>query len=313
MPFHKATKEQAKLKAALFGPSGSGKTYSALRIAKGIGGTVAVIDTERGSASKYADRFEFDVCDLEDRSIAGYVAAIGEAEHDVLIIDSLSHGWLELLQEVDRIAKAKYRGNTWSAWSEGTPQQNELVDALLAYPGHVIATMRTKTAWDQEKDERTGKSRPVRVGLEPKQGKDIEYEFDLLMQMSPEHTATVLKDRTGQFQDVVLDHPDEDFGASLAAWLQEGEAPRALATREGKVALAEKVAGLIEKAGGDKKTAYNIVSAILTAELGKDRIDYADELKTIEAALGKYDIITGQRIPEADLAVPDAIPTDEAA
>lgn len=59
--FEKATKEKAKLRAALFGPSGSGKTFSALRIATGLGRKIAVIDTERGRARKYADIFEFDL------------------------------------------------------------------------------------------------------------------------------------------------------------------------------------------------------------------------------------------------------------
>ena len=51
MKFTKATKAQSKLRAAIFGPSGAGKTYTSLRIAKGMGGNVAVVDTERGSAS----------------------------------------------------------------------------------------------------------------------------------------------------------------------------------------------------------------------------------------------------------------------
>ncbi len=67
--FTKATKSSAKLRAALFGPSGAGKTLTALRIAAGLGGAIAVIDTERGSASKYADRFSFDVLDLERAAI----------------------------------------------------------------------------------------------------------------------------------------------------------------------------------------------------------------------------------------------------
>ncbi|MBM3892681.1 MAG: AAA family ATPase, partial [Verrucomicrobia bacterium] len=77
--FQSAVKSQAKLRAALFGPSGSGKTYSALRMAAGIGGRIAVIDTERGSASKYADRFKFDTCQLADRTIEGYLAALDAA------------------------------------------------------------------------------------------------------------------------------------------------------------------------------------------------------------------------------------------
>ena len=71
--FTRATKAQSKLRLALFGPSGAGKTYTALRIGTGIGGTMAVIDTERGSASKYADRFEFDVLNLPSHDIDTYV------------------------------------------------------------------------------------------------------------------------------------------------------------------------------------------------------------------------------------------------
>lgn len=226
MAFAKATKKQAKLRCAVFGPAGSGKTITSLRVAKGIGGNVAVIDTERRTASKYADRFDFDVCDLEDRSIDGYVTTIQEAAqagYNVLIIDSLSHGWQELLREVDRLAKAKYRGNTWSAWSEGTPEQRRLVDALLSYPGHVLATMRSKTEWTQV-ETGNGKKRPERIGLAPEQGKGIEYEFDLLLELSTDHIANVIKDRTGKFQDQTIDKPGEEFGASLIGWLNEGAA-----------------------------------------------------------------------------------------
>ncbi|MGY8832331.1 MAG: AAA family ATPase, partial [Pseudomonadales bacterium] len=62
--FKKAERKQAKLRLALAGPSGAGKTYSALLIAKGIGGKIAVLDTEKGSASLYSDLVDFDVVDL---------------------------------------------------------------------------------------------------------------------------------------------------------------------------------------------------------------------------------------------------------
>lgn len=51
--FKKAERKQAKLRLGLVGPAGSGKTFSALQIASGLGGKVAVIDTERGSASLF--------------------------------------------------------------------------------------------------------------------------------------------------------------------------------------------------------------------------------------------------------------------
>lgn len=221
--FEKATKKQAKLRLAIFGPSGSGKTFSALRIAQGMSDKIALIDTERRSASKYADRFNFDVADIERPTIDNYVNVITQAKgYEVLIIDSLSHGWHELLQEVERIAKAKYRGNTWSAWSEGTPLQKKLVDAILDFPGHVIATMRTKTEWLVETTDK-GKTKPVRVGLSPEQGKGIEYEFDMLIELTPEHFANIIKDRTGKYQDNTIEKPGEDFGKELINWLGSGE------------------------------------------------------------------------------------------
>ena len=221
--FKKATKKQAKLRLALFGVSGSGKTYTALRIATGLGGKIAVIDTERHSACKYSDRFDFDVCELEKPTINNMIMTIKEAEnYNVLIIDSLTHAWLERLQEVERIAKTKFGGNSWSAWSEGTPKQMSLINALLDFKGHIIVTMRTETNWTTTTNDK-GKVVPVRVGEAPKQGKGIEYEFDMLMQISPEHDALVIKDRTGKFQDECITKPDEEFGKELMNWLNDGE------------------------------------------------------------------------------------------
>ncbi len=75
-----------------------------------------------------------------------------------------------------------------------------------------------------------------------------------------------------------------------------GEA-RPRATREQKVAFANGVRALIEEAGGDPKQTYNVILAIVKAELSKITIDYADELAAIDAALPKYDITTGEVFP----------------
>jgi hypothetical protein len=225
MGFKKATKEKAKLRCAMFGPSGAGKTFTALSMATGLGSSIAVIDSERGSASKYADRFEFDVIDLEKKTIDEYVKWIEEAKgYDVLVIDSLSHAWQELLEEIDRIAKAKFSGNTWAAWNEGTPKHRKLVDAILSFDGHVIATMRSKTEWQITENDK-GKKTPQRVGLAPEQGKGIEYEFDFLMEINQDHIGTVIKDRSGKFQDSMYDKPGKKLGEELKAWLSDGADP----------------------------------------------------------------------------------------
>jgi len=232
--FKKASKKGSKLRLALFGVSGSGKTFSALRIASGLGQKIAVIDTERGSASKYADRFSFDVAECEKPTINNLKMIINQAKgYDVLIIDSLSHAWMELLQEVEQIAKARYGGNTWSAWSEGTPKQQGFIDSILNFPGHIIATMRVETNWTTMTNEK-GKIVPVRIGEAPKQGKGMEYEFDMLIQLSQDHIAQVLKDRTGKYQDELIEKPGEEFGKELALWL-DGDEYRQYTEEETKV------------------------------------------------------------------------------
>ncbi len=233
--FNQATKTQSKLRLAIFGPSGSGKTYTSLCLWAGITGDtgrIALIDTEFGSASKYADRFQFDVLNLSNPKVENMIQAIQAArQYEVLIIDSLTHAWKELLIQVDQLAKAKYKGNSWATWSEGTPLQNKMVHTLLSFPGHIIATMRTKTEWTINLDS-NGKSSPMRVGLAPEQGKGIECEFDMLMEISPEHTIHVIKDRTGKFQDRIIETPGESFGMEILAWLNEGEPQIVMKTKQ---------------------------------------------------------------------------------
>jgi predicted YcjX-like family ATPase len=79
MEFKKAIKRRQRLRLAIDGVSGSGKTYTALAIASGIGGKIAVIDTEHGSASLYADRFDFDTLELERFQIEDYIEALQSA------------------------------------------------------------------------------------------------------------------------------------------------------------------------------------------------------------------------------------------
>lgn len=243
MAFQKATKEKALLRLAIFSPSGGGKTMTSLRIATGMlrrmAGRIGLIDTEHGSSAKYADRFDFDINIIDDKTIPGYIAALNAAaaaNFPIVIIDSGSHAWQELLAEVDNLANTTFKGNSWGAWSKGTPKQKMFVDAILSYPGHVIMTMRSKTEWTTEQNDR-GKSKPVRVGLTPEQGKGIEYEFDMLVEMSTDHSANVIKDRTGKYQDAVMNKPDEKFGEDIMDWLNDGAEPMANREQINMIAL----------------------------------------------------------------------------
>ena len=138
--FQRATKRQARLRLALIGPAGSGKTYTALNIATAMGGRIALLDTERGSASKYSDLCTFDSCEPENHHPQRYIDAIAAAEqagYDILIIDSLSHAWNGrdgALELVDKVAKRQQTNNTFGAWRDVTPLHNALIDAMVECP-----------------------------------------------------------------------------------------------------------------------------------------------------------------------------------
>jgi ABC-type dipeptide/oligopeptide/nickel transport system ATPase component len=236
--FQKATKEQSKLRMALIGPSGSGKTYTALKIACELGQKIAVIDSERGSASKYADLFAFDCLDLEEFSPQRYIQAIeaaGQEGYDVVIVDSLSHAWMGkggALEQVDNAAKRSQSKNSFAAWREVTPLHNQLVDTILQSPCHVIATMRTKTEYVIEKNDQ-GKSTPRKIGLAPVQRDGLEYEFDVVADMQIEgSTLVVSKTRCPALNEFVVSKPGKEVADKLIAWLSSGGKPKEQPTRD---------------------------------------------------------------------------------
>ena len=219
--FHKAERRKSKLRLAIAGPAGSGKTYSALQIAFGIGGKIALIDTERGSAELYSHLGAYDVCTVEAPfEPSKYVAAIKEAEklgYDIIITDSLSHAWSGTGGLLDLHGKIADRGgNSWTAWRKITPQHNELVEALLQSPCHIIATMRSKMEYSQS--EEGGKKTVKKIGLAPVQREGMEYEFTVFYDIDINHVATASKDRTSLFDNKYFT-PSTETGIILINWL----------------------------------------------------------------------------------------------
>lgn len=229
-PFSPATKRTARARVALVGPSGSGKTWSALELATGLGEKIAVLDTERGSAALYSDKFQFDVLELAPPfTVEAYVHAINAAVghgYDVLIIDSLSHAWAGqggILEGVDERQQDPKLKNKFAAWGPATKDQNALVNGLLGADVHIIATMRAKQTYAVE-DDGQGKTRVKKLGLEAVQRDGVEYEFttSLTIEMGT-HEAFVGaagKDRSRLFGEPhVLTRED---GQRLKAWLETG-------------------------------------------------------------------------------------------
>lgn len=225
--FTKAARKKAKLRLALCGPSGSGKTMGALKIAKGIGGKVALIDTEGGSGELYSNLFDYDICTLTNFSPKDYINLIRDAEkngYEILIIDSLSHAWAGkggILEKADNVTASSNSKNSFAAWRQVTPEHNSLVDAIVQSKLHIIVTMRTKTAYDLQENDK-GRKVPVKIGLAPVQREGLEYEFTTVFDMSiDKHYASASKDRTSIF----VDDPhiiSEETGEKFKVWLDDG-------------------------------------------------------------------------------------------
>ncbi len=239
--FTKATRKQSKCRLALIGPSGSGKTLSSLRIAHGLGVKIALVDSERNSASKYAGsdnpdggKLEFDTLSLESFHPDQYISAIHAADaaaYDVLIIDSLSHAWSGkdgVLELVDKAAARSQSGNKFTAWREASPLHNHLIDAILGSRCHIIATMRSKTEYVMDEVERGGKTIkiPRKIGLAPIQRENMEYEFDVVADMDLDNNLLVSKTRCSALSKAVIKEPGKAFAEVLKTWLSDGEAVR---------------------------------------------------------------------------------------
>lgn len=228
MDFEEATKEAAKARIALTGPAGSGKTYTALMLAFGLGENIAVIDTERGSASKYVGRngWRFQTIKpaaFSPLSLVDHLGKAAGAGFDVVIIDSLSHYWEGTDGMLEQVDKRSGASKFTSGWKVVRPEERRMLDAILAYPGHVIITLRAKQEYVLVTNDR-GKQEPQRVGMKPIQRDGIEYEFDLVGDLDLSNRLTVSKSRIeGVEMGAVYDKPGVDLAVEIAEFLADGK------------------------------------------------------------------------------------------
>jgi hypothetical protein len=242
--FTDAVRTNSRILAGIAGPTGSGKTYSALRVATGLaqGGTIAVIDTERGRALDYADGFAFKYAELDEPfTPQRYIEKLEQAEAlnpAVIVVDSASHehagigGVLDMHEaELQRMA-----GNDWkkreamkfAAWVEPKEADKRYVSRLTRMRCHVIVCLRAEEKIDLVKDPETGKLKVVpkktlagHVGWIPVSGKALPFELTLSLVVTPDAPgvphAIKLPEPLKPF--VPLDAPlSEETGRLLAQW-----------------------------------------------------------------------------------------------
>lgn len=244
--FKQAQRQDTLLRVLLMGKAGSGKTYSALALACHLAdldpslGEVYAIDAEvkgrgdlaTGCCELYAQEWcKCVVCrghglrlgfkhlllpqghqHPDDYARALEAAAAMGAK--VVVVDGLTPAWEAAKSHVDQL---KSSGGGRDPWAVVKPRVFALVEQLLTFPGHVIATVRTK-----QKIERRTKTDWVDLGQKPifeEMKGGIEYEFDYSIFLSDHGNAgEVVKTRFSALEGRPLRRFGGDLADELLRW-----------------------------------------------------------------------------------------------
>ena len=123
------------------------------------------------------------------------------------------------LDKVDRAAKRMQNPNSFAAWREVTPLHNALIDKIVSAPLHIVASVRSKTEWILDREERTGKTVPRKVGLAPVMRDGTEYEFDVCGDMDQDNTLIITKTRCPRLASAFFPKPGRELADVLKEWL----------------------------------------------------------------------------------------------
>lgn len=222
--FQRAVVGQTKARVAFYGVGGSGKTTQGLTLARtlaGPDGTIALLDTEGGSSSKYADLFAFDMQIMRPpfhpRRFVEVLEAAAASGYSVVMADGISAFWSGqggVMSIVDTSPKK---------WAEGTPAWQSLVNAILLSPIHVVLTIRAKGDTLVDKDDR-GKVQIRKVGLKPDAREGLEYEVDVLAYCDVlENLITMEKSRIrGQMGMQLKPERFQEWCDGYKGWIESG-------------------------------------------------------------------------------------------
>lgn len=213
MPLLKpAVNQTAYLKAGFLGFQGSGKTRTASELMLGLaaeygnGKPVAFFDTETGS-DFMIPMFEakgVPLLVLKSRAFKDLLEVVNEAEKECygLIVDSVSHVWLELLESYKRRLNRK-AGLQFQDWGEVKGVWRTFTDRFVNSQLHMAVCGRAAWEYEESRDEETGKKSIAKVGTKMRAETEFGYEPSLLVEMERVkltdgrlvHRATVIKDR----------------------------------------------------------------------------------------------------------------------
>lgn len=295
--FRPAVRANVGLLIGLAGASGSGKTYTAMRLASGIAGDkrFAVIDTENGRASHYADQFAFDVAELrEPFTPHAYAEAIQSADaagYPVIVVDSASHeyagsgGILDMQEEEFQRMGGRDSAKMLS-WVKPKQEHKRMMQRLLQTRAHLILCFRAEAKIEIIKEGGQTKVVPKKslVGIDgwiPLTEKTVPFELTVSLLLTPDapgvpHPVKLQEQHRALFP---LDQKiTEESGRRIAEWAAGGTAP----TRD------DLLQQLRDASLDGTKALRSAWSALTDAE----RDDLKPELDSLKEAAAKADAPT---------------------
>lgn len=232
--FKQAVNTQAYLKAGIMGFAGDGKTYTATEIAIGLvelmrsrklaqgDSPVMFLDTETGSdwVKPRFDAANIQLFTAKTRAFTDLLEAVREAEKSgsVLVIDSISHFWRNLMEEYAE-RKNRKRGLEFQDWAWLKAEWGKFTDLFVNSKCHIIMCGRAGYEYDFFENE-NGKKELEKTGIKMKAETETGYEPSILILMEKHQelstdgrtkrvwrTATVLKDRSTKIDGATFENP----------------------------------------------------------------------------------------------------------
>lgn len=239
--FRPAIRSNVNLLIGLAGASGAGKSFSAMRLASGIsnGARFAVIDTENGRASHYADQFQFDVAELREpftpHAYAEAIEAADRAGYPVIVVDSASHeyagsGGVLDMQEAEFQRMGGRDSAKMASWIKPKMEHKKMMQRLLQTRAHLILCFRAEAKIEIVKEN--GKTvivpKQSLVGIDgwiPLTEKTVPFELTVSLLLTPDAPG-IPKPIKLQQQHRALFPLDkaitEDSGRRIAEWAAGG-------------------------------------------------------------------------------------------
>jgi len=300
--FRRITAEENRyLRMGLYGKAGSGKTRTATEVAIGLAlegehKAIAFVDTE-GNGVDYMQPF----CDaagvglfgIKTRNFKEVVDSFAEVPGlaDVLIIDSVSHVWREIMDRWKADTGKDYID--FQDWGTIKQKWGQLTTAYLQAQFHTIVCGRAGFVYEQQLNDR-GKKEIVAVGTKMKAEGEFEHEPSLLVEMHlvqnpghrPINRAVVLKDRSDQINGMEIDFPTfASFEPIIRALSPAGKHVALDASSEAGVLFGSRDFSRIRDKRRRKELIDRVGNAFKLVGLGKTK---DDEKRKVELYLRHY-------------------------